>query len=260
LLAVIVGVRAEQVAIDKHLDVLDERQLPGGHTVRQGTFRNRPVLTCRTGLGEDRAKSVLDELIHQNAISAIVSARMAGSVPPEFKVGNLAFCPRNLLWRGDGGFSNPTGECDIRLLEMAGHAATKAGIEHRVGECLTLPRAALPLDRDQLSGRPNLVAADTNGYWIAETAFEHDIPLLAVRASFGDMFRRMPEIIEMVGRRSYVSNWEILKRNATQPHKIPRFLELARTVRICSTSLHRFFGRFLEEWDRNALPAPERMR
>ena len=261
MLAVIVGVRAEHIAVERHLEILEERELPGDCIVSQGTFNAKPVLTCRTGMGEERVKGVLDDIIHKNAISAIVSARIAVPVPRDFKLGHLAFCPDTLLRSDDGVITSPTGQSDMRLLQMAGHAATKAGIQHRAGDCLTRSRFSRELlDGEELGRRPNLVAVDTEGYWVAETAFEHQIAFLSVRVSFADMYDRIPEVLDMVGKRSYVSGWEMLKRNASQPHRIPEFVRLVRSVRTCARSLNKFFGRFLEQWEQHALPGPERLR
>jgi hypothetical protein len=261
LLAVIVGVRAEHIAVERHLEILDERELPGGYVVSQGTFNSRPVLTCRTGMGEQRVKGILDDILHQHAISALVSARIAVPVPADFKLGHLAFCPDTLLGGDEEMIASPTGKCDIRLLEMAGHAATKAGIHHRVGECLTrTPMRPRRPDRMEMGKRPNLVAVDTEGYWVAEAAFEHQIPFLSVRVSFAGMYDRIPEVLDMVGNRSYVSGWEMVKRNVMKPHRVPEFVKLVTSVRTCCRSLSRFFGTFLEEWDRHALPGPERIR
>jgi nucleoside phosphorylase len=261
LLAVIVGVRAEHTAIDRHLEVLEERQLPGGYFVSQGTFNAKPVLTCRTGMGEERIKGVLDDLIHRHSISAIVSARFALPVPPEFRLGDLAFCTETVLLDDTGVVSSGAGQCDMRLLEIAGHAATKAGIQHRVGECLTrTPLRAGPLKREELAKRSNLVAVDTEGYWVAEAAFEHDIPFLSVRVSFADMYDMMPQVMDMLGDRTHVSAWGVMRHNITRPHRIPEFVRLVGSVRACCRSLHAFFGHFLEEWEQHALPGPERLR
>ncbi len=78
----------------------------------------------------------------------------------------------------------PSGEVDRRLLDLGGRAATAAGVPHVVGDCLTLaPLRPVPVNRELAGEAGNVVVVDTEGYWFAETAFEHQIPFLSVRVS-----------------------------------------------------------------------------
>jgi nucleoside phosphorylase len=258
MLAIFVGVRAEHNAAERHIDVLERRELDGGYIVSRGTFGDKPVLVCRTGLGEDRLKRIADEIIHEHPVTAIVSARMAAAVPEKLGVGDLVFCLRAMLRRsGEDFIREPSGEVDRRLLELGGRAATSAGIHHMVGDSLTFaPLKPVPVDRQAISSElGSVVVVDTDGYWIAETAFEHKIPFLSVRVSFGSVYDQMPEGLRMLGKRSYVSAWSIVRQNLAHPTRLPNFLRMVDAVRTSCKSLSRFFAAFLSEWEEHPLPS-----
>jgi nucleoside phosphorylase len=258
MLAIFVGVRAEHHAAERHIDVLERRQLDGGYVLSRGTFGDKPVLVCRTGLGEERMKGIADEIIHQHPVTAIVSARMAAAIPEKLNVGDLVFCLRTMLHRsGEDFIRQPSGEVDRRLLELGGRAATSAGIHHMVGDCLTFaPLNPVPVDRQEMSGElGNVVVVDTEGYWIAETAFEHKIPFLSVRVSLGTVYDQMTEALRLVGKRTHVSAWSVLQRNLTHPTRLPNFLRLVDAVRTSCRSLSPFFAAFLSEWEEHPMPS-----
>ncbi len=257
MLAIFVGVRAEHHAADKHIEVLERRQLDNGYVLSLGIYRDNPVLVCRTGLGEKRAKGIADEIIHEHPVSAIVSARMASAIPASLHAGDLAFCLRSMLHRsGEDIIHQPSGEVDRRLLELGGRAATSAGVPHVVGDCLTLaPLRPVPVNRELAGEVGNVVVVDTEGYWLAKTAFEHQIPFLSVRVSLGEVYDRLPESLSMVGKRSYVSAWSMLRQNVAHPTRLPNFLRLVDAVRVSCRSLSRFLEAFLAEWEQHPLPS-----
>lgn len=252
MLVVFVGVRAEHIAVDRQIEVLERSELPGYYMVTRGTYQDKPVLVCRTGLGEERVRGIADEILRERHVTAIVSARVASGVPRDLVVGDLALCPRTLLHQAGLGVFPANGESDYRLLQLAGHAATAAGVRHMVGDCLTMsPLRPLPVDREALGEHANLAAVDTEGYWLAEAAFERGIPFLSVRASLGDLYDRLPRCITMLGKRNYVTSWAMLRQNVAHPGDLPNFLRLVEAVRTCSRSLGRFFRAFLPGWAQN---------
>ncbi len=257
MLAIFVGVRAEHNAAERHIDVLERKQLDGGYIVSRGTFRGKPLLICRTGLGEERIAEIADEIIHQHSITAILSARMAAAIPEKLRLGDLAFCLRSMLQRsGEDFVREPHGEVDRRLLELGGRAATSAGIQHMVGDALTFaPLNPVVPDTSHFSGElGNVVVVDTEGYWLAETAFEHNIPFLSVRVSLGSVYDQMSDALRLLGQRSYVSSWAMLRQNLAHPTRLPNFLRLVDAVRTSCKSLSPFIGAFLSEWGEHPLP------
>lgn len=259
MLAIIVGVKAEHNAAESHIDVLERQTVGEGYAISRGTYAGKPVLVCRTALGEERVKGIVDTIIHEQPISAILSARMVTGIPEDLRVGDLAFCHRTLLYDGTTGvaaFTPSAGEADRRMLELAGRAATKAKIPHMVGDCVTMsPLQPLPVPRETFAERANLIAADTEGWWLAEAAHEHDVPFLPVRVSLGDVYNKLPETITMLGKKSRLTLGAVLKQNITHPTRFPDFIRLTDAVRTCGRSLRRFFPAFLEEWSNNPIPS-----
>jgi uridine phosphorylase len=52
MLAIFVGARAEHNATDRHIEILERSELNSGYVISSGTYADKPVLVCRTGLGE----------------------------------------------------------------------------------------------------------------------------------------------------------------------------------------------------------------
>lgn len=71
----------------------------------------------------------------------------------------------------------------------------------------------------------------------------------------GEVYDRLPESLSMVGKRSYVSAWSILRQNVAHPTRLPNFLRLVDAVRVSCRSLSRFFEAFLAEWEQHPLPS-----
>jgi hypothetical protein len=260
MLAVITGLRAEQLAVDSHLEILDQSELPGSRLITHGTYNGKPVLTCRTGLGRDRTEGLLEELAGRYRVTAIVSARMARGINPRLRVGDLAFCPRTAL-RLEGESLSARQDSNLRLLEMAGLAATRARIEHVVGDCLTVwPLPEKPEPRSAFAAYDNLAVIDTDGYWLAEAALHHEIPYLSVRVSLGDGYQDVSRVVSWVGSRSFVSPWKVIRDNIGRPRRLRNFLRLGMAVRASSRSLACFFDHFLQQWDANPLLGSDRPR
>ena len=149
MLAIFVGARAEHNATDRHIEILERSELNSGYVISSGTYADKPVLVCRTGLGEERVKAIADEIIHEHPVSAILS----------------------------------------------------------------------PLRRPARGSRARDAAA------------------------------------QVVGKRSYVSAWTILRQNLGHPGRLPNFLRLVDAVRVSCRSLLPFFPAFLSEGERRPLPS-----
>jgi hypothetical protein len=149
MLAILVGARAEHNGADRHIEILERSELNSGYVISRGTFGDKPVLVCRTGLGEERVKGIADEIIHEHPVSAILS----------------------------------------------------------------------PLRRPARGSRAWGAAA------------------------------------QVVGKRSYVSAWAMLRQNLAHPRRLPNFLRLVDAVRVSCRSLSPFFTAFLSEGEWRPLPS-----
>ena len=261
MLAILTGVRREHEAIERKIAVLERHRTEDGFYISVGEFRGKPVVICRTSMGEERIRGIVDRILHDYPISAVVSARMGTPLPSDIPVGDLLICQRLYLRRSPGVVTEPSGEGDLRLMEIAGRAATAARIPHLVGNCLTVaPLYAAPLNRRALSEGPPASLVDTEGFWLAETVFKHGLPFLAVRSSLGMAYDNLPQGINMLGSRGYVPLYRYLSYAVTHPLEIPNVIRLSQSLRRASRTLGRFFEVFLRELSEQPTPTPDRSR
>jgi nucleoside phosphorylase len=258
MLAIFTGVRREHDAIDRNLTTIDRHQTEDGYFITMGEYAGKPIVVCRTNLGEDRVKGIVDRVLDQYPISSVVSAHMAPSISEELNIGDLIICQRIFLYRDPGVLTEPSGQANLRLMELAGRAAKSTGLEYLVGDCITHAPLKSPVQPAVFKDGPGVQIIDSEGYWLAETAFKHELPFLAVRTCLGDALRAMPEALSMVGSGAYVPVRRIATYAITHPAKVPNMIRLKRAVDRACGSLDLFFAAFLRELAEQ--PAPTRSR
>src|SRR3972149_6610591 len=112
VLAIFVGLMAEQWAVESQIVVMQRTEL-AGCPVTLGSVGRKPVLVCRTGLGDRRGRAAVEAGLTEHAPSAGGSAR--------------------------------------RQLTLAEQAARAARLRFSVGDVLAGGRAAAdPLDRERV--------------------------------------------------------------------------------------------------------------
>lgn len=248
MLAIIVGIRAEQMAIGRRLDIL-ERKIVDTYPVALGSYADEPVLLCRTGMGEARVQRMEAAVLGAYPPTAMVSARVASSVPDDLQIGDLVLCRKTHLWRDMGPLVRASQESDARLLTLGEQAARAAGINYVVKSALTVaPLRPVPLDRNALSGSATLGVVDTEGYWLAEIAFARQIPFLSVRAALGRAYDRMPQSLTMAAESGYLHPGRALVQTMKRPDKLPDLIQLTAAIRKAARSLSSFMREFLREW------------
>jgi hypothetical protein len=212
-------------------------------------------------MGQERVKGIAEQIFNQYPVSAVLSARLAVGVPRDLRVGNLAICQKTYLCRAPGVITEPSGESDLRLMEIAGRTAQSIGIPHRAGNAMTVePLQPRPLEQRALDHQRSVIAVDTDGFWMAEAAFAHSLPFLSVRASLADVYGKAPQVIDMVGSNASVSPFRFLREAVAHPTQFPDMVKLADAVFRASRSLSRFGGAFLREYVERPIPTPDRAR
>ncbi len=248
MLAIFVGILAEQRAIERRIDVLEHGEIDG-FPLAMGSYGDKAVLVCRTGLGEERAVRATQAVVGAYSLTAIVSVRMVGSVPDDLRVGDLVLCRQTYLWREPGPDLEKSSECDRRLLALAEQAAGAAGLRYTIAKALTVaPLKPQPLDREALRESPSLAVVDTEGFWLAEAARERDIPFLSVRAALARSFDRIPQSLTMIAERGYLQPWRTAVQTARRPASLAPLVQLAVSVRTSARAISRFMKEFLREW------------
>jgi nucleoside phosphorylase len=249
-LAIFVGIWAEERAVCRHIEVLDEREIEG-MPVKLGSYREKAVLVCRTGLGEERMNLVGQGIFGDYSPRTVVSFRIAPSLPDHIALGDYVICRETHLWRAPGELTRASRESDARLLVLAEHAAARAGRPHVVMKALTIsPMLPAPGNRSDARSAPSLGVIDTEGYWLAEMAHVRGLPFLSVRAALGDALDRSPEVVALASRRGKVNRLRYLTHTASNLGRLPDLLALPGAIMTASRSLSAFTREFLDAWAR----------
>jgi nucleoside phosphorylase len=248
LLAIFVGLMAEQWAVESQIQVLQRTEL-AGCLVTLGSVGRKPVLVCRTGLGRGRGRAAVEAVLSEHTPSAVVSARMAASVPEEIHLGDLVLCEKSYLCIGDAVSPEPPPEADRRLLTLAEQAARGASLRYTLGDVLTLVRASAgPLDRERVMKLGEMAVVDAGGYVVAEAVRDKSVPFLAVRVSLGRVIDVGSEALSLAAERGHLRpGWAAL-HYLLRPRKAPAFVRLCVGVRKATRRLASFTGQFLREW------------
>jgi len=251
VLAIFVGIWAEQLAVEKRIEVL-ERPDAGAGRLALGSYREKPLVLCRTGMGEERAQAALSAVFERYAPTAVVSARLAGAVQDEIRLGQLVFCRRTYLCRRGAPPVIPEKEGDRRLLDLAELAARNRGLPYVVSEGLTgAPPTAEPVDRPAVLAKFPVAVVDTEGYWLEQAAAQRGVPFLSVRASLGRAFDRAPYSLEL-GEKGALDPRKVIACLLRRPGRVRGFVGLALSMRVAAKGLSRFMGGFLHEWSLEA--------
>ena len=248
VLAIFVGLMAEQWAVDSQIEVLQRTEL-AGCPVTLGSVGRKPVVVCRTGLGQERGRAAAEAVWRDHSPSAVVSARMASSVPDEVRLGDLVLCEKAYSWLGDALSPGPPPEADRRLLTLAEQAARGASLRYTLGDVLTLWRAVPgPLDRERVMKLGDMAVVDAGGYVVAEAVRDRGVPFLAVRVSLGRVIDVASEALSLAAERGHLRPGRAALHYLLRPRKAPAFVRLAVGVRKATRRLSTFMGGFLREW------------
>ena len=249
VLAIFVGLMAEQWAVDSQIEVLQRKEL-AGCPVTLGSVGRKPVVVCRTGLGQERGRAAAEAVLSEHSPSAVVSARMASSVPADVRLGDLVLCERTYSWLGDALSPEPPPEADRRLLTLAEQAARGASLRYTLGDVLTLWRTgAGPPDRERAMKLHEMAIVDAGGYAPAEVARDKGVPFLAVRVSLGRVIDVGSEALSLAAERGHLRPGRAALHYLLRPRKAPAFVRLCVGVRKATRRLASFTGGFLREWD-----------
>ena len=249
LLAVFVGVFAEQWAVESRIEVLQRKEL-ADCPVTLGSNGRRAVLVCRTGLGRHRSRAVAEAVLREHNPSAMLSVRMAASVTEEIPAGDIVLCERNYTCIGAAVSPEPPPEADRRLLTLAEQAARAAGLRYTLGNTLSLWRESAGLEGHEAEMRlDEMAVVDAGGYVVAEVARERRAPFLAVRAALGPVADVAAETLKLTSERGHLRPGKIALHYLPRPRNAQAFLRLAFGVKKGTKRLSAFTGGFLREWD-----------
>ena len=248
LLAIFVGVFAEQWAVESQIEVLQRAEL-AECPVTLGSIGRKPVLVCRTGLGYRRGRAAAEAVLRGHTPSAVLSVRMAASVTEKIPAGDIVLCEKTFSWLGDALSPEPAPEADRRLLTMAEQAARTASLRYTLGNALSLWRAAADLKGHESEMRlDEMAVVDAGGYIVAEAARETGVPCLAVRAALGPVVEVATETLMLASERGHLRPGKVALHYLPRPRNAHAFLRLSAGVKRATNRLSAFIGQFLREW------------
>ena len=248
LLAIFVGVFAEQWAVESQIEVLQRAEL-AECPVTLGSIGRKPVLVCRTGLGYRRGRAAAEAVLRGHTPSAVVSARMAASVTEEICAGDIVLCERNYTCVRESVSPEPPPEADRRLLTLAEQAARAASLRYTLGNTLSLWRDSPSLkDLESAMRLDEMAVVDAGGHVVAEAARETKVPFLAVRAALGPVIEVASQTLRLASDRGHLRPGKVALHYLPRPGKVPGFVRLSAGVKKGTKSLSAFIGQFLREW------------
>ena len=131
----------------------------------RGQIHGKSVAVLHTGVGEKRCRSQIQEFLHQQEFTYLISAGFAGALDEEFKVGDLLlsenFSSQKLL-------GSPQ-------LDIAGDSLL-------VGRLVTVSQVTdSKSERARLAKETGAAAVDMETEFIAAACADHKLPMLSLR-------------------------------------------------------------------------------
>ncbi|HZP26618.1 MAG TPA: hypothetical protein VFB90_06180 [Dehalococcoidia bacterium] len=244
MLAVFVALEMEERSLLPHVGPL-ERRSADGFPVAFSRFRNFVVV--RTGLGQ-RAGQAAAALLASRRPEALLSIGFAAGLDPALETGDVFVCREVRLCQEDEDSVLATsGE----LVAMAQRAGATAGMTVHSGINGTVP--VMLTDRDaKLAVREawDVQTVEMESYWVGRIAETAGIPFLAVRIVLDRLDDDLPQTEGLVTEEGESQPVGALKHLLRHPTQLPGLLTLARASEVAGSSLRRFAGAFIDEWDR----------
>ena len=244
MLAVFVALEMEERSLLPHIGPL-ERRTVYGFPIAFSRFHN--VAVCRTGIGE-RAGRAAAALFSSRRPEAVLSLGFAGGVDPSLGTGDVFVCRElRLCSNGEG----PPCASSAELMAMAQRAAVHTGMPVWTGINGTVPAVLTGRDSKLAAGAAwGVQTVEMESYWVGRLAETAGIPFLAVRIILDRLDDALPPTDGLVTEEGESRPSGALKRLLRHPAELPSFLTLARASEAAGSSLRRFAGEFIAEWDR----------
>lgn len=233
----------EERSLLPHIGPL-ERRTVDGFPIAFSRFHN--VAICRTGIGE-RAGRAAAALFASRKPEAVLSLGFAGGVDPSLGTGDVFVCRELKLCR-DGDAPPCTSSED--LMAMAQRAAGVTAMPVWTGVNGTVPAVLTGRDSKLAVAEPwGVQTVDMESYWVGRLAETAGIPFLGVRIVLDRLDDALPPTEGLVTVDGQTRPSGALKRLLRRPVELPSFLALARASEAAGSSLRRFAGEFITEWD-----------
>jgi nucleoside phosphorylase len=211
-----------------------------GYAVTTGELGGRPVVLCRSGLGE-RAGGAVPVLLGRCRASALLSVGVCGALDTGLRSGDLVLCESVET----ASAAQPI-RSDDGLLRLAEAAAREARLPVGTGRSLTVERVvAAPADKAALRLSSGADVVEMEGYWLGRAAQEAGLAFLAARAVLDEAAHDVPPLTDLIradgSHRALGAVAYVLRR----PYHLPGLVGTAAAERRALGSLARFLEAFV---------------
>jgi adenosylhomocysteine nucleosidase len=241
----ILGAVKEEIAGIKGRMKIEEKLRLGKTDLWTGTWEDHPIALVRTGIGKQRAKEALTEVLTNFPITMVISIGYAGGTHADLKTGDLLVADRVLAVPNDGG---PVDEIPVTesLAEKA--AGLQAPEKYSVfkGTLLTVETVInRPEDKKTLGESYGAMALDMETSELARIAAKKEVPFLSVRAISDTVEQGLVDVSSFVEEDGEISKlkagWYVL----THPGSLKDFINLKDIAQLATKNLTEFLIEFL---------------
>lgn len=250
MIAILAALHSEFADLMSDIKVV-ARFTQGGCAIVQGSYLGKELLLAETGVGRHGAEMAASYATSSYKLQCMVSVGFAGGLEPSVKVGDIVVY--NAVYRANGHTETDAGgplysPCHSDLVHLAAQTAAANGFRVIQGNGITVPAiVADACDKARLAAIFPVQAADMESYWIAQTASQHGIPFVTVRAvsdAAGDILPRL----ERMGQSGGSWRWQrALPYLASHPAELARLFSLVANVRRARRSLTCYMKNFIPQ-------------
>ena len=201
-----------------------------------GRMAGKQVWATATGMGWRPTIRVVDEMLNNMPIKALISIGFSGGTAKALRPGELVLCRKvRLAGMGDGPREMT---CHAGLLEAARRAAGATPTRWSEGDGLTADHVASSArEKEELGRSYEVHAVDMESFWVGMAASERNVPFLAVRAILDPQAESVPDLNPFITADGRLRGGHAARHFALRPQSWPGFLRMGLGARRASRSL-----------------------
>ena len=187
------------------------------------------IQVALSGAGLERAQDAARQLARLGAPNLLLSVGLSGGLKRDLKVGDLVLASHSQVLGGEPEVTNQ------ELLERV-----RQSYPCRVGGLLSLPVVLCkPGDKAIIAAAcPEALALDMESYSLAQTAAEHKIPWLALRAVSDSLHESLPlDFNKSMNEKGQVSRLRLIGQLIHRPAAVTRLIRFSGHVQRAQASL-----------------------
>lgn len=207
---------------------------------RRGLLFGKEVGLLTTGVGAEKSQKSLHQVLNDCKPEALLFLGYAGGCSPLAPVGSLILGEKIL-----DAESGETFLADPELLKTAREACKKGGVEHRVGNLVTVNRVISGAHaKADLGAVHGCVALDMEGAAVARVACQRLIPFLVAKAILDPVEMELPDLQKCVDSEGHARPMMLMEHFAKKPADAMKLPQL----QFCASQARESISRFVESY------------